>query len=147
MFLLLCTSLKFSIPKYFSWQISMKNKKKSYGQRKANYLHTVPCLFNVFNYRTCHKDFYFTFAWNAIDWIGKRKLPHDGGGKPFDLYTEDNTKIDEDFFSMIGNDIIVRLSTGTDKHIADWNVNISGIGLFLPKTDRKVLSNDNRNKN
>lgn len=41
----------------------------------------------------------------------KRKLPHDGGGKPFDLYTEDNTKIDEDFFTRIGDDIIVRLST------------------------------------
>lgn len=40
----------------------------------------------------------------------KRKLPL-GDGKPIELYTEDNTKIDEDFFSWIGNDIIVRLST------------------------------------
>lgn len=77
------------------------------------------------------------YLWNLIRAWGIKK----------EDYTEDNTKIDEDFFSMIGNDIIVRLSTGTEKHIADWNVNISGIGLFLPKTDRKVLSNDNRKRN
>lgn len=46
MLLLLCTSLQFYIPKYFSWQISIKNKKKSYGQPKANYLQTwyLVCL-------------------------------------------------------------------------------------------------------
>lgn len=86
-----------------------------------------------FYYTTCHEDFYLTFAWNATDWIGKRKLPHDGCGKPFDLYTEDNTKIDEDFFTRIGDDIIVRLSTGTETIISVGNVNISWNELFLHK--------------
>lgn len=107
----------------------------------------VFCLFNVFNYIICYKDFYFIFVWNVIDWIGKRKFLYDGGGKFFDFYIEDNIKIDEDFFFMIGNDIIVCFLMGIEKYIVDWNVNIFRIGLFLFKIDWKVLLNDNRKRN